>query len=152
MRRLRSLLPLLALVAAVSCTESGPFVPDIATASFAPSLGVDITNSVRTSSGLYYRDILVGVGTLVPATGSVSVTNSYQGYLRNAVQFDENSWSFTTGVNDVIPGFEEGVRGMRVGGQRQIIVPPHLGYGDRRNGAVPANSILVFFVTVTAVD
>ncbi len=152
MRRLRLLVPLFALVAAASCSDAGPFVPNIATASFAASLGVDIANSVQTSSGLYYRDILVGGGTEVPATGSVVVNNNYEGYLRNGTRFDEGSFDFTTGVGDVIAGFDEGVRGMRVGGQRQIIVPPALGYGSQRNGSIPGNSILVFFVTVTAVD
>lgn len=152
MRRLRSLLPLLALVAAVSCTESGPFVPDIATTSFAPVLGVDIANSIRTTNGVYYRDILVGGGAQVPTNSSVLVTNNYEGYLRNGTRFDEGSFDFNTGLGEVIPGFDEGVRGMRVGGQRQIIIPPSLGYGSQRNGSIPGNSILVFFVTVTAVN
>jgi FKBP-type peptidyl-prolyl cis-trans isomerase len=152
MRPLRSLLPLIALVATVSCTESGPFVPDIATTSFAPALGVDIANSIRTSSGVYYRDILVGGGTLVPTASSVAVTNNYEGYLRNGTRFDEGSFIFTTGIGQVVAGYDEGVRGMRVGGQRQIIIPPALGYGSQRNGSIPGNSILVFFVTVTAVN
>lgn len=152
MRRLRSLLPFLAFVAAVSCTESGPFVPDIATTNFAPALGVDIANSVRTPSGLYYRDILVGGGAEVPASGSVVVNNNYEGYLRNGTRFDEGSFSFTTGVGQVVAGYDEGVRGMRVGGQRQLIIPPNLGYGGQSNGSIPGNSILVFFVTVTGVN
>jgi FKBP-type peptidyl-prolyl cis-trans isomerase len=152
MRPLRSLLPLIALVATVSCTESGPFVPDIATTSFAPALGVDIANSIRTSSGVYYRDILVGGGAVVPTASSVVVTNNYEGYLRNGTRFDEGSFNFTTGIGQVVAGYDEGVRGMRVGGQRQIIIPPALGYGSQRNGSIPGNSILVFFVTVTAVN
>jgi FKBP-type peptidyl-prolyl cis-trans isomerase len=152
MRRLRSLLPILALAAAVSCTESGPFVPNIETTSFAPALGVDIANSIRTANGVYYRDILVGGGAEVPAASSVEVNNNYEGYLRNGTRFDEGSFNFTTGVGDVIAGYDEGVRGMRVGGQRQIIIPPALGYGSRSNGSIPANSILVFFVTVTGVN
>ena len=52
---------------AVACSDNTPFAPNVATANYAPSLGVDIANSVRTASGLYYRDITVGAGTLVPA-------------------------------------------------------------------------------------
>jgi FKBP-type peptidyl-prolyl cis-trans isomerase len=43
-----------------------------------------------------------------------------------------------------------GVAGMRVGGQRQLIIPPSLGYGSRSNGPIPGNSILVFTVTVVS--
>lgn len=152
MRPLRSFLPLVALFAIVSCTESGPFVPDITTTSFAPALGVDIANSVRTANGVYYRDILVGGGAEVPTASSVVVTNNYEGYLRNGTRFDEGSFNFTTGIGEVVAGYDEGVRGMRVGGQRQLIIPPALGYGSQRNGSIPGNSILVFFVTVTAVN
>jgi FKBP-type peptidyl-prolyl cis-trans isomerase len=152
MRSLRSLLPLVAFALAASCSDSGPFVPNIATANFAPALGVDIENSVLTPSGVYYRDIQVGGGALIPASGSVHVTNGYEGYLRSGVKFDDGSFDFNTGMSEVIAGYDIGVRGMRQGGVRQIIIPPSLGYGSQRNGSIPGNSILVFFVTVTGVN
>ena len=52
----------------------------------------------------------------------------------------------------MIDGFDEGVRGMRVGGQRQLIIPPSLGYGSRATGSIPANSILIFVITLTATN
>lgn len=153
MRRLRSLLPLLAVAVAASCAGTEAFAPDIATANFAPSLNVDIANSIRTASGLYYRDITVGAGALVPMTSGASVTTSYAGYLRNGTQFDAgNLPAFTTGTGAVIDGYDEGVRGMRVGGQRQLIIPPSLGYGGSAAGSIPPNSILVFNITLTATN
>lgn len=152
MRRFRLALPLLALAALVTaCAESSPFVPTIETANFAPSLGVNLAGSTKTASGLYYRDIVVGSGATVPAAGDVPVRVQYAGYFRSGVSFDAGTFDFTAGSSGVnaIDGMEEGVRGMRVGGQRQLIVPPSLGYGGSAYGGIPANSILVFNVTLT---
>jgi FKBP-type peptidyl-prolyl cis-trans isomerase len=114
---------------------------------------VNLAASTKTASGLYYRDITVGVGALVPATSGASVTTTYAGYLRNGTQFDAgNLPAFTTGTGAVIDGYDEGVRGMRVGGQRQLIIPPALGYGSRGSGSIPGNSILVFVITLTATN
>ncbi|MFN0099493.1 MAG: FKBP-type peptidyl-prolyl cis-trans isomerase [Gemmatimonadaceae bacterium] len=148
----RALLPLVLACFIASCNSEKPFVPEIESTTFDPSLGVDLANSTRTASGLYYRDITVGGGTLINATGSQSVTNTYSGALRNGDVFDSGSFTFTTGISQVIAGFDEGVRGMRQGGRRQIIIPPNLGYGSRGSGPIPANSILVFDVTVTLVN
>ena len=150
--RFRALLPLVLACFVASCNADSAFVPDIATTTFDASLGVDLANSTKTASGLYYRDIVVGGGTLINATGSQSVTNTYSGALRNGSEFDAGSFTFATGQGRVIPGYDEGVRGMRVGGRRQLIIPPNLGYGGRANGSIPANSILVFDITVTAVN
>ncbi len=153
MRRLRSLLPLVLLALAASCAGEEPFVPVIETTNFAPSLNVDLANSVKTASGLYYRDLVVGAGAQVPMTSGARVTTSYAGYLRNGTEFDSGDLpAFTTGTGAVIDGFDEGVRGMRVGGQRQLIIPPFLGYGSRATGSIPANSILIFVITLTATN
>ena len=152
MRRLLALLPLL-LVAVASCSDSAPFVPNIDTTNFAPSLNVNLAASTKTASGLYYRDITVGAGALVPVASGASVTTTYAGYLRNGTEFDSgNLPAFTTGTGAVIDGYDEGVRGMRVGGQRQLIIPPSLGYGSRASGSIPANSILIFVITLTATN
>jgi FKBP-type peptidyl-prolyl cis-trans isomerase len=148
----RALLPVVLALFVASCNADEAFVPDIATTTFDASLGVDLANSTKTASGLYYRDIAVGGGTLINTTGNQSVTNTYSGALRNGNVFDSGSFTFTTGQSQVIPGYDEGVRGMRVGGRRQLIIPPNLGYGGRANGSIPANSILVFDITITAVN
>ena len=156
MRANRSFIALLAVVVvASSCLEGALFVPDIESVPFAPSLNVDLTNSTKTASGLYYRDLLVGDGTQVLMVDGDDVGVRYRGWLRNAAAFDSNITAaaplrFKTGSNAVIDGFDEGVRGMRVNGRRQIIIPPHLGYGSAGSARIPANSILIFEVTLSA--
>lgn len=157
MRAFRSVLALIAVVVvASSCLEGKLFVPDIEDVYFAPSLGVNLATSTKTASGLYYRDLIVGDGTQVLMVDGDSVGVRYRGWLRNAVAFDSNTTAaaplrFKTGSNAIIEGFDEGVRGMKVNGRRQIIVPPELGYGSAASARIPANSILVFEVTLSAV-
>lgn len=145
----------LALLAA--CLEARPFAPKIEEVNFAPELGVDLANSTKTASGLYYRDITTGAGAQVRTEHGDTVFVRYTGWLRNGVQFDSNvsapsPLTFVTGTLAVIQGFDEGVRGMRVGGQRQIIIPPALGYGNQRVGSIPPNSILVFTISLTGAN
>lgn len=157
MRTIRSLFAVLAVaLVATSCLEGKLFVPEIEDVFFDPSLGVNLATSTKTASGLYYRDILVGDGTQVLMVDGDSVGVRYRGWLRNAVPFDSNTTAaaplrFKTGGDAIIDGFDEGVRGMRVNGRRQIIVPPELGYGSAASARIPANSILVFEVTLSAV-
>lgn len=154
MRKLRSLLALFAVaILAVSCLDGKLFVPAIEDVYFEPTLGVNLAASTKTASGLYYRDLVVGGGTQVLEVVGDSVGVRYSGYLRNGVKFDSNTTQpqplrFKTGTNAVIRGFDEGVRGMRVGGRRQLIIPPGLGYGSQGSAAIPSNSILVFDVTL----
>jgi peptidylprolyl isomerase len=81
----------------------------------------------------------------------------YVGRLADGKQFDANRpadqpFVFRIDAGEVVPGFDEGVSGMRVGGRRQVIIPPALGYGARDNGPIPANSILVFTIDLVRVQ
>jgi FKBP-type peptidyl-prolyl cis-trans isomerase FkpA len=67
------------------------------------------------------------------------------------VRFDTGSYTFRLGQREAIDGFDEGVLGMRVGGQRRIVVPPALGYGDRGYGAIPPNAYLLFELELLSV-
>ena len=58
---------------------------------------------------------------------------------------------FTLGQGATIPGFEEGISTMKVGGKRQIVIPPELGYGARESNTIPANSTLIFEVELAYV-
>ena len=123
---------------------------DPATATYAPALKVDLAASTRTASGLYYRDIKVGNG--AEAVAGRQVAAKYDGTLVDGTRFDSGVYPFVLGARRVIAGWDEGVAGMRVGGVRQLIVPPALGYADRPMGPIPPNSILVFTVELVSVQ
>jgi len=99
------------------------------------------------------EDVVIGTGIEVVDGKKVSV--QYRGKLTNGTEFD-SSYSrnsepleFVVGAGQMIPGFDYGVKGMKVGGTRMITIPPELGYGSRAQGdKIPANSTLVFEVTV----
>jgi FKBP-type peptidyl-prolyl cis-trans isomerase len=101
------------------------------------------------------KDLIVGNGTEVAAGDTVSV--NYVGALYSNGKIFDSSWSrkqvFTTaiGTGAVIKGWDQGIVGMRVGGRRELIIPPALGYGKVAQGAIPANSTLVFIVDLLAV-
>ena len=125
-----------------SSTNNYPLVP-IESTTFASSLNVNIAQSTKTASGLYYRDITVGTGaTIVSGT---ALTVKYSGALANGSVFDSGTYPFTIPGN-VIQGWNEGLLGMKVGGTRQLIIPPSLGYGSTGSGPIPPNAVLVFTV------
>jgi FKBP-type peptidyl-prolyl cis-trans isomerase len=151
--QMRRLVPLLALtVAAAACgsssTEPAAAVP-IEQTTFAPSLGVDLAQSTRLPSGLYYRDLVAGSGTTLASGQTVGMR--YVGTFANGEEFDSNPapkpiFSFRLGAGQVIKGWDQGLVGMKVGGKRQLIIPPALGYGPNDYGPIPGNSVLVFTV------
>lgn len=106
--------------------------------------------AVTTSSGLKYVDVVVGKGASPTAGKQVKV--HYTGTLENGKKFDSSvdrkePFSFTIGVGQVIPGWDEGVMTMKVGGKRKLIIPAKLGYGARGAGAaIPPNATLLFDV------
>lgn len=116
---------------------------DVERATFAPSLGVDLPKMIRRPTGLYVQDFESGSGS-VAATGRTAVVR-YTGYLANGKRFDAGEITITLGANKVIRAWEDGVLGMRVGGKRRLVTPPHLAYGTRGSPPViPGNAVLVF--------
>ena len=106
---------------------------------------------VTTSSGLKYQDLVVGNGAM--AEEGTQVTVNYTGWLTDGTKFDSSldpgrtPLPFTIGAGMVIRGWDEGVKGMRVGGKRKLTIPADLAYGERGYPPViPANSTLVFEV------
>jgi peptidylprolyl isomerase len=104
-----------------------------------------------TDSTLKYRDLVVGTGATVVKGQQVEV--HYSGCLTNGLKFDENNNAdtpllFTTGTTppQVLAGFDLGVIGMKVGGRRQLVIPPALAYGSAGKNAVPPNATLVFTI------
>jgi FKBP-type peptidyl-prolyl cis-trans isomerase len=109
-----------------------------------------------TSSGLQYWDIVVGTG--ATAIRGTIVKVHYSGFLTNGEKFDSSRdrgepFSFSLGAGEVIKGWDEGVAGMKVGGQRQLRIPPDRGYGIAgAGGAIPPNATLIFDVELLGVD
>ena len=112
-----------------------------------------------TKSGLKYIDHMVGAGD--EAVPGATVQVNYTGWLyvdgKKGAKFDSSvggpPFSFTLGQKRVIAGWEEGVAGMKVGGKRELIIPPDLAYGARNvgNGLIPPNSTLDFDVELLKV-
>jgi FKBP-type peptidyl-prolyl cis-trans isomerase len=109
----------------------------------------------KTASGLDYWDIKVGTGAEAKPGHKVKV--DYTGWLTNGKKFDSSvgtgrPFEFMLGAGQVIKGWDEGVAGMKVGGKRQLRIPPELAYGAKGYpGAIPPNSTLVFDVQLVDV-
>jgi FKBP-type peptidyl-prolyl cis-trans isomerase FkpA len=118
------------------------------------------TPTETTSNGTFtITDLTVGAGT--EATAGRTLTVNYTGWLYDTSkpdgkgrQFDTGSgFMFPLGAGRVIAGWDQGVPGMRVGGQRRLIIPPALAYGATGvPGAIPPNATLVFDITLVNVQ
>lgn len=136
---------LLAVLVSASCGDDITFPPD-----FDSSLNISLTAMTKTASGMYYQDLAVGTGD--PAEAGDLATVTYSGWLPDGRLFDSGSFPFTLASGQVIPRFDEGVTGMRVGGKRKMVIPPELAYGKQGKGSIPPNSTLIFEVEVTKLN
>ena len=134
-----------------ACGTDSVEPPTIEGTSFAASLGVNLATSTKTSEGLYYRDLTVGSGATVTTGQQLSV--HYTLWLPNGSQIETSTngapYAFRVGTHAVIDGWDRGIPGMKVGGVRQLILPPALAYGEA--GSPPSigrNAILIFSVQV----
>jgi len=107
------------------------------------------TSFATSISSFQTQDVVVGTGKEA-AAGKVIVVN-YTGAFTDGRVFDSSigrgPFEFTLGVGQVIPGWDKGFDGMKVGGKRRLIIPPAFGYGAAGiPGAIPANATLLFEV------
>jgi FKBP-type peptidyl-prolyl cis-trans isomerase len=111
---------------------------------------------ITTASGLTIEDTVLGEGER--AAGGRDVTVHYAGWLADGTQFDcsrekQDPFEFTLGKKEVMEGWEEGLRGMRVGGKRRLTIPPQLAYGKEGAGdTIPPNETLTFEVELLRVS
>ncbi len=168
-----TILTLTLSLAAVGCGDSGagggaagsgdappelaaapPVVTEVV-AMYAPELGVDLEAMTVTESGLHYAVLAEGEGD--EAVNGKDVVVHYTGWLPSGTKFDSSRdrgepFMFPLGAGSVIAGWEEGVAGMLVGGQRKLVIPPSLGYGAAgAGGVIPPNATLVFDVELLEV-
>lgn len=105
------------------------------------------------SSGLVAQDEVVGTGAEAGIGDVISV--QYTGKLENGTVFETSVGKppieFPLGMGYVIPGWDQGILGMKVGGKRLLIIPPELAYGAQATGPIPANSTLIFEVELVKV-
>lgn len=146
----------LGVAALAACKDVTVPIEDPAATTYASSLNVNLgaPGVVRTASGLYYQDVAVGSGEVADSGKTIRVY--YAGWLTSGRQFDSNRdasrpQEFVLGVGALIRGWDEGLRGMRVGGRRRLVVPPSLGYGARTSGQIPAGSVLVFEIDLVGI-
>ena len=143
------------LALALTACASAPATrePAIAALVFAPSLAVDPGAMTRTASGLYWQDLTVGDGAVARRGRDVWV--QYAGWLVDGTVVDSSDTgkpiAFRLGYRRVIDGWDEGIAGMKAGGTRKLVVPARLAYGAEAVGPVPANSVLVFTITLVRV-
>lgn len=162
-RSLPSTLVALVLVALAACAERDevtlrqhPEPANRVATRYGPGLDVDLSAmEYRRHNGLYVQDVEVGEGARADS-GDV-VTVHYTGWLSTGRKFDssrdrDEPFDVALGYGRVIDGWDQGIVGMRVGGQRRLVVPPALGYGESGTGPIPANATLVFDVELVDVE
>ncbi|HEX7240305.1 MAG TPA: FKBP-type peptidyl-prolyl cis-trans isomerase [Longimicrobiaceae bacterium] len=149
------LIAVAALAASLSaCMEDDPVGADCD--DFTNTQSARNGDTITLSTGLRYIETSVGAGLAARSCNGVAV--SYVGMLTNGTRFDSASFQFTPGLGELIPGFEQGVVGMQVGGRRRVIIPPALGYGaearynQQGQLVIPGNSTLVFDLTLNGVQ
>ena len=109
---------------------------------------------ITTPSGLIYQDLREGSGPAAKNGDLLGV--HYAGYLKDGRQFDGNvttaPFTLTLGQGQVIKGWDEGLTGMKVGGERKLIIPPNLAYGEKGfPPRVPENAELTFYVQLAGI-
>lgn len=125
------------------------FVDFAAGAPSAPTK-VDESKFQQKASGLRIHDFESGSGKMPKSGDSVQV--HYTGWLPNGTKFDSSldrgePISFVLGQGQVIAGWDEGIKSMKVGGKRQLVIPPNIAYGERgAGGVIPPNATLIFEV------
>ena len=153
MRNVEKFIVLLLLLAAVSipaCSQK-----EAKTVADKSSEAQTVSGAVTTPSGLSYTDIVKGTGP-APTSGK-NVTVHYTGTLENGTKFDSSvdrgqPFVFRIGAGEVIPGWDEGVISMKVGGKRRLVIPANLGYGAAgAGGVIPPNATLIFDVELLGV-
>ncbi len=153
--RIPTALALTVLAGSLAGCISGPSEPDMKWAdptkiSYYPGLHVDLSRMTKTASGTFYWDSIPGTAADTVKTGD-RITARYKLWLPDGTLADSSQSATLRILTDsTITGFVEGVTGTIVGGTRQLVIPPGAAYGSNGNGTIPANTTLIFLVTVNS--
>jgi FKBP-type peptidyl-prolyl cis-trans isomerase FkpA len=132
---------------------SGPATESITNAQNASTT---MPTDTATDTQLIMNDEIISTG--ATATSGDSVTVNYVGTLTDGTVFDASAnhattgFTFTLGVGQVIPGWDQGIVGMREGGKRKLVIPSSLAYGPQGQGSIPPNATLIFEVELLKVQ
>lgn len=159
-RTRRALSALVALSFVTACNSGDDRVPNIPSnplvETYASTTGVVMANMTKVNDHLYIQDLTVGTG--AEAQNGKTVDMRYTGWLVNGSIFDSNATSgavltFPLGSLYVIPGWDQGIVGMKVGGKRKLVIGSQLAYQNQSpdTRVIPQNATLVFDVTLVAV-
>ena len=113
--------------------------------------------AVMGTTELIIEDITTGDGKQVTGRGQ-TVRVHYTGWLEDGTEFDSSHkrnepFQFPLGVGYVIPGWDQGVIGMKLGGKRKLTIPSHLGYGEAgAGGLIPPNATLIFEIELLKIS
>ena len=110
---------------------------------------VGITAASLDSQGFYYQVLNSGSGTMPGQCSQVTV--AYKGQLTNGTTFDQQTNAVFT-LGSLIDGWREGLPLIKSGGEIKLYIPPTLGYGNSENSSIPANSILIFDISLISVQ
>jgi FKBP-type peptidyl-prolyl cis-trans isomerase len=162
MLKIEKLIPIILLAATAAFAQNGTTQHSVTkkapVSTHSASTGpTKVTGDpTKTADGLEYWDIKVGTGAVAQTGQTVKV--HYTGWLTTGKKFDSSVGKAPLEVTPlgnapVIKGWNEGIVGMKVGGKRQLRIPPELAYGaDGYPGVIPANSTLIFDVQLMAVQ
>ena len=108
-------------------------------------------DATRTNSGLYY--VIDNGGSGARPTGSSNVTVAYKGYFLDGNTFDQSSDAgISFGLNQVIPGWTEGIQLFKEGGEGMLLIPYNLGYGINGRSSIPGGAVLIFDIHLISVN
>lgn len=145
-----SIVAALAFTSCTKCSKKEDEKPQVATGQIAGQTTIDTRD-------LKIETLKQGSGNVTAAAGK-KVTVHYTGSLSDGKVFDSSEtrktpFTFTLGAGQVIPGWDKGVEGMKVGERRRLTIPSNLGYGEKGVGTIiPPNATLVFEVELLNVE
>lgn len=125
---------------------------------FDPSTYKQYDKYLKSESAMF-AEVVKGTGAELTKGKKAAVY--YKGWLTDGTLFDQTKagkdgklepFVFEQGANQVIPGWQQGLEGMKVGGVRLVIIPPAVGYGEKGQAQIPGNAVLIFQVQLAAVE